>query len=84
MAGRKSSEAESGADPDMVSIGVGAGSTGAVVLVGTLQFSALLDSVGLLCMDGELACCKHWVLDHRSLHGMQDWVSRLWVLRRTW
>lgn len=37
MAGRKSSEAESGADPGMASVVVGAGSTGAVVLVGTVQ-----------------------------------------------
>lgn len=59
VAGRKSSGAESGADPGMTSADVGAGSTGAVVLVGRFQVSALLDSVGLLYMVGEWACCLH-------------------------
>jgi hypothetical protein len=43
----------------MASVDVGAGSTGAVVLVGAFQVSALLDFVGLLYMVGEWACCLH-------------------------
>jgi len=43
----------------MASVDVGAGSTGVVVLVGTFQVLALLDSVGLLYMVGEWACRLH-------------------------